>query len=118
MSISAHVEKGALLWCDFNSGFKEPEMIKRRLVVAISPKIKARPNLCTVVALSTTPPDPIMPYHAQIDIHPPLPKRLQSNGVWVKGDMVYAVGFHRLELIRTRGKYGERAYYFNRLTSD
>ncbi|MEQ9178418.1 MAG: type II toxin-antitoxin system PemK/MazF family toxin, partial [Nitratireductor sp.] len=33
--------------CDFNTGFRVPEMVKRRPVVVISPKIKARPRLCT-----------------------------------------------------------------------
>lgn len=71
-------------------------MVKRRPVIVLSPKISARPGLCTVVALSTSPPKPIMAYHCQVDFDPPLPDRMASKGVWVKGDMVAAVGFHRL----------------------
>lgn len=110
---------GTLLMCDFQQGFREPEMVKRRLVVVLSPKIQARPGLCTVVSLSTTPPNPAMPYHCQIDIRPVLPAKYVSDGVWVKGDMVYAVGFHRLDLVRT-GKdiYGNRNYYFSCLSAD
>lgn len=119
MPILEHPEKGTLLLCDFNNGFCEPEMVKIRPVVVLTPKIAARPKLCTVVALSTSAPTPIMPYHAQIDIDPPLPAGLQSDGVWIKGDMVYAVGFHRLNLIRTgKDKNGKRTYYFNTLNRE
>lgn len=61
MAIREHPPLGTLLLCDFGSGFKPPEMVKRRLVVVISPRIKARPGLCTVVALSTTLPKPVWP---------------------------------------------------------
>ena len=105
--------------CDFNAGFKKPEMVKRRPVVVLSPKIAARPWLCTVVALSTYPPDPIMPYHCQIDIRPRLPRPFESDGVWVKGDMVYSVGFHRLDLIRIgKDRHGKKIYRYDPLTSE
>lgn len=41
----------------------------------------------------------------------------QENDSWVKGDMIYTVGFHRLDLIRLgkRDKNtGKRLYYTNR----
>lgn len=116
MPIKEHPPKGTLLMCDFTQGFKEPEMIKKRLVAVITPKISSRKGLCTVVSLSTTTPDPVMPYHCQIDICPALPPFLKSNGIWVKGDMVYSVGFHRLDFIR-KGKdiSGKRQYYYNTL---
>jgi mRNA interferase MazF len=96
MPIKEHPLLGSILMCDFSSGFREPEMVKRRPVVVISPKIRQRPKLCTIVALSTTAPYPVMPYHCQIDIEPDLPMPLASRGLWVKGDMINAVGFHRL----------------------
>ena len=100
MPIAEHPEPGTILRCNFDSGFKAPEMVKPRIVVVLSPKIKkGRPGLCTVVALSTTAPDPVMQYHCQLDIKPKLPHPWESEGIWVKGDMVYAVGFHRLDLI-------------------
>lgn len=103
--------------CDFNSGFREPEMVKHRLVAVISPKIEARPGLCTVVALSTTAPETPMPYHCQIDIRPKLPEHYESDGVWVKGDMVYAVGFHRLDFVRVaKDRMGKRIYYLTPLS--
>ncbi len=55
-----------------------------------------------------------MPYHMQIDIVPPLPSYYQSSGVWVKGDMVYALGFHRLDFIRLgKTSNGKRIYYYS-----
>jgi len=117
MAIREHPKKGSILLCDFSEGFKRPEMIKKRPVIVLSPKIKARPNLCTVVSLSTTAPNPIMPYHAQIDIFPPLPEYYASNNLWIKGDMVNAVGFHRLHLIGTgRGSNNQRIYYYDSLS--
>jgi hypothetical protein len=52
-----------------------------------------------------------MPYQCQLDIRPKLPKPWGSDGIWVKGDMVYAVGFHRLNLIRIgKDRDGKRIY--------
>jgi mRNA interferase MazF len=119
MAINEHPFTGSILLCDFNSGFKEPEMVKKRPVVVLSPKIAARPNLCTVVALSETEPDPRLPYHCQIDIRPKLPPSFSSDGVWVKGDMIYAVGFHRLDLIRIgKDRSGKRMYHFQPLSAE
>ena len=103
MAISYHPNRGSILMCDFTHGFVNPEMDKNRPVIILSPNIRSRHNLCTVVALSTTPPETVRPYHCQIDITPPLPPYYESQGLWVKGDMVNAVGFHRLNLIK-KGK--------------
>jgi mRNA interferase MazF len=111
MSIREHPPIGTVMLCDFNAGFKIPEMVKRRPCVVISPKIALRPGLCTVVALSTDAPYPIMPYHCQIDLRPELPEPWKSDGVWVKGDMVNAVGFHRLDLIRLGKDFGGKRQY-------
>jgi uncharacterized protein YifN (PemK superfamily) len=119
MPIREHPALGTILTCDFNAGFKEPEMVKRRPVVVISPKIVGRQGLCTVVALSTTAPDPIMQYHCQIDIRPRLPHPFGSDGIWVKGDMVVAVAFHRLDLIRLgKSQMGSREYLYKPLSAD
>ncbi|PZA10017.1 type II toxin-antitoxin system PemK/MazF family toxin [Rhodopseudomonas palustris] len=119
MPINEHPLPGTILICDFDGTFKQPEMVKPRCVVVLSPKIAARAGLCTVVCLSTTPPDPIMSYHCQIDIRPPLPAGWESDGVWVKGDMIYAVGFHRLNLIRTgKTREGKRTYRYEVLSTD
>jgi mRNA interferase MazF len=60
-----------------------------------------------------------MPYHCQIDIRPKLPAPWDSDGVWVKGDMIYAIGFHRLDLIRLgKDRQGKRIYRMDFLTDD
>jgi len=106
--------------CDFAKGaFTPPEMCKRRPAIVLSPKIKNRPGLCTVVALSTTEPDPVMPYHGQIRIKPKLPKGMESDAVWIKGDMVNAVGFHRLDLINLgKDMNGKRQYLLEPIEDD
>lgn len=105
--------------CDFGAGFSEPEMCKRRPVVVLNPRIQNRPGLCTVVALSTSPPNPQMPYHRQIRIRPPLPAKWLSDNVWVKGDMVNAVSFHRLDLIRLgKDANGKRIYHMDAIEAD
>jgi len=119
MAISEHPRTGVVVMCDYNSGFRLPEMVKRRPVVIISPRIRARPGLCTIVALSTNAPDPVMPYHCQINLHPRLPDPWRSNGVWVKGDMVNVVGFHRLDLVRLgKDQNGRRQYLLEPLSDD
>ncbi|MGA2486058.1 MAG: type II toxin-antitoxin system PemK/MazF family toxin [Roseiarcus sp.] len=119
MPITEHPPLGTILICDFSAGFKVPEMVKRRPVVVISPKIAARAKLCTVVALSTTDPVPRMPYHSQLRIWPLLPEPWDKEFMWVKADMVYSVAFHRLDLLR-KGKRpdGTRNYIIRCLTED
>ncbi len=119
MAIKEHPPIGTVLICDFQTDFRLPEMIKVRPVIVISPKISGRPGLCTVVALSTTPPDPKMPFHAEISFTPNLPPPWGAEKMWVKGDMIYAVGFHRLDFIRS-GKdiNGKRTYSFVAVSAD
>jgi len=119
MAINEHPKMGTVLTCDFDQGFKIPEMVKNRPVVVISPKIANRPNLCTVVSLSTDAPDHVMPYHRQIDIRPRLPERWASDGVWIKGDMVYAVAFRRLNFL-SHGKdiAGKRIYHYDAISDE
>jgi uncharacterized protein YifN (PemK superfamily) len=119
MGLAEHPKLGAILMCDFEPGFREPEMVKRRPVVVVSPKMRGRPNLCTVVALSTTAPEPPLGCHAQMDIHPPLPDHYESNDVWVKGDMLYTVALQRLDFIRIgKDANGKRIYYLHPVSND
>ncbi|RYH32945.1 MAG: type II toxin-antitoxin system PemK/MazF family toxin [Alcaligenaceae bacterium] len=110
MSINFHPDPGTILICDFR-GLEEPEMIKRRPVVVVSPKFKDRTGLCTVVPLSTTPPRPVKPYHFRLQVVPVLPAPYDSEWHWVKADMVYALSFKRFYL-PTDGKMndGKRIY--------
>jgi uncharacterized protein YifN (PemK superfamily) len=119
MPIREHPEPGTILVCDFNAGFREPEMVKRRPVVVVSPKISIRAGLCTVVALSTTPPSPVMSYHCELVLDPPLPEPWNKGAMWVKGDMIVASGSHRLDFIRTgKNELGERVYREEQIPAD
>ncbi|RDX36625.1 type II toxin-antitoxin system PemK/MazF family toxin [Kangiella sp. HD9-110m-PIT-SAG07] len=101
MAIKFHPKVGQLLLCDFSVGFKEPEMVKnKRPVVVISPSMAGRQNLVTVVALSTKEPEKLLNYHYKLPKNSmPQLGRFQTSDTWLKGDMIYTVGFHRLNLI-------------------
>ena len=61
----------------------------------------------------------MMQYHCQIDLRPNLPGHWQSDGVWVKGDMVNAVGFHRLDFLRLgKDGQGKRIYLYEPLSNE
>ena len=81
MAIKFHPPQGCIVRVDYSAGFKEPEMVKPRLAIVLTPRIKARHGLLTVVALSTTPPKPKMPYHCVIDIPFDLPNTGGRFGV-------------------------------------
>lgn len=120
MAIEFHPKPGQILLCDFSQGFKEPEMIKNnRPVVVLTPPIKGRQNLVTVLALSTSMPEPVMEYHYKLPkASMPQLGRFQETDTWVKGDMIYTVGFHRLNLIQLGKKdasTGKRLYFKNKL---
>ena len=83
-----------------------PEMVKsNRPVIVLAGAIHGRGDLATVVALSTVPPTPVMDYHLLIPQRQlPRTKTFMNKETWLKGDMVYAVGFHRLDVVRLPGK--------------
>ncbi len=93
-------------------------MVKSRPVVVISPKMRHRAGLVTVVPLSTVEPSPVQAHHMLLS-KASLPQlgHFQMKDSWLKGDMLYTVGFHRLNLIRLgkRGQDGKRLYFKNRL---
>ena len=106
-----HPSAGAVLLCRYEPGFEPPEMVKTRPVVVITPRLRRRNGLCTVVPLSTTEPKPMEAYHHLLRFEPSLPKPWNSPVCWVKADMFATVGFHRLSLIglgKTRD--GRRRY--------
>ena len=122
MPLKFHPRPGQLLMCKFEPGFLKPEMVKTRPVVVISPSIQGRAGLVTVVPLSTRAPNPVSDYHMLLP-KAVLPKiGLFQNAAenWVKGDMVYTVGFHRLDLIELsiRGADGKRKYFDQRLSRE
>ncbi len=120
MAITFHPRPGQILLCDFSHGFQEPEMVKsNRPVVILTSPIVGRANLVTILALSTRTPTKVMPYHYQVpDNSMPQLGRFQGRDTWVKGDMIYTVGFHRLDLIKLgkrNPKAGKRIYFNQRL---
>lgn len=123
MAITFHPSPGQILLCDFSKGFKEPEIVKSgRPVIVLTPNLKGRTGLVTVIPLSTQAPAQIMPYHYK------LPKScmpqigfFQNKDSWVKGDLIYTVGFHRLNLIllgKRDPTTNKRLYYKDKLSAE
>lgn len=118
MAITYHPKRGTIVCANFDQGFKVPEMVKRRLCVVISPPIEARVGLCTVVPLSKSAPEEVQAYHYRFQIPFQMPPKWGNGPRWAKCDMVCAVGFHRLDLLRLgKDKTGARQYQLNTLSS-
>ncbi len=118
MAIEYHPKRGTIVRVNFDQGFRVPEMVKKRLCVVLSPPIEARVGLCTVVPLSTTAPEKVMLYHYEFQIPFQLPHGWGNRTRWVKGDMVCAVGWHRIDLLRMgKDNNGKRQYQLNTLSS-
>ena len=101
---------GTIVRVDLNDGFRPPEMVKRRPAVVLSPAIRGRPLLCTIVPLSTTPPRTVLDHHLRLVLWPRLPAPYDSAEMWLKGDIVLTVGFARLRYLFRGWKDGERDY--------
>lgn len=110
MPIPYHPQVGTIVICDFR-GFVVPEMVKRRPVIVVSPRLRKREKLCTVIPLSTTAPIPRMSYHYRLKLDEPLPKPYDSLVQWVKADMLATVSFDRLFLpYKRKDPNGKREY--------
>ncbi len=108
--LTFHPRRGSVLICDYK-GFKAPEMIKARPVIVISPRFRSHSNICTVVPLSTTPPNVIENYHMKVHFERNLPSPFDANEHWIKADMLNTVSFERLSLIKCgKGPNGTRKY--------
>ena len=119
MPIQFPVAPGTILLCDYSGGFRPPEMVKRRPSVVISPRLRHRDGLCSVVPLSTSEPTRDLPYVCRIELGQPLPAPFDAPICWVKADMIATVSFRRLELFRTvRDQAGRRQYLHPRLSDD
>lgn len=113
MALQHHPRVGEILLCVFPADFSPPEMVKTRPVVVISPRMQGRPNLVSIVPLSTTAPAPIERHHYRVPIHlMPKPLQSQASEVWAKCDMLYTFSLDRLDRFkagRERGT-GKRLY--------
>jgi mRNA interferase MazF len=109
MALNIHPRPGQILLCGFQElRLKEPEIVKRRPVIVLSPRLR-RPNLCTVLPCSTTPPAPIWPYHYKLQLPSPLPHpHFNYQEMWVKCDLVYTLSYDRLSAFRTPGPGGRK----------
>lgn len=110
MTVILHPAPGTIVRVDLSNGFRPPEMVKRRPAIVLSPEISGRPNLCSIVPLSTTAPKHPAPHHCVIKLDPPLPAPYDSPEMWVKGDIVLTVAFHRLRLLFSGWDHGQRVY--------
>ncbi len=117
MPLNFHPKPGTVLICDYDTGFKTPEMVKRRPVIVVSPRLRQRDQLCTVVPLSTTKPDRVFEYHCEVNID--LPQPYDSEAHWVKADMLATVAFHRLKPLHTgKDHEGKRKYLYPTVSSE
>ena len=115
LPLSYNPKKGQLLMCDFSKGFESPEMTKKRPVVVIG--VNEKQKLVTVVPLSTKAPHPMQDYHYLV------PKRstpqtplFADKESWLKGNMLYTVGWKRLDRIRLgKDRNDKRTYYDQKL---
>jgi len=104
-----------VLMCDFDTGFRPPEMVKRRPVVVLSPR-RHNAQTCVVVPLSTTVPEPAEVYHHQLDFES-LPPLLRHSPVWAKCNMIAAVSLERLDRVRDgRDGLGRRRFVARHIT--
>lgn len=103
-------KRGEVLICNFDSGFKPPEMVKRRPVVVLSSKESHSRRVCTVVPFSTTQPEPKRQWHHCLS-HVKVPGLMPCDDMWAKCDMLATVGFDRLTkpyvMTRNGRKYQE-----------
>jgi len=118
MPLTFHPHPGMVLICDFNTGFKAPEMIKRRPVVVILPQPRRSNQLCTIVPLSTTAPNPVEPFHHRMDPRS-LPGKLARKETWAKCDMLATVSLERLDRVMVgKESSGKRIYVADPVTAD
>ncbi len=107
MPLTFHPGAGAIVICDFSTGFRAPEMVKVRPVVVISPR-RRHGQLATVIPLSSTEPVPAEPWHFVVPpgVYPPA-----RGSMWAKADLVVTVALDRLDRVLVRDASGQRTYH-------
>lgn len=88
---------GTVVICDYRGNI-EPEMVKERLALVVSPRLPHRDKLCTVVPLSTSPPQRNIRYQCRIELPIEAPAPYAGKFKWAKADMFSTVCFDRLTL--------------------
>jgi mRNA interferase MazF len=110
MTVVAHPAPGTIVRVDLTEGFRAPEIGKRRPAVVLSPPIPGRSLICTIVPLSTSEPRIKLAHHMQLVFDPRLPEPYSKEKMWLKGDIVLTVAFHRLRLLFSKWDGGQRVY--------
>jgi mRNA interferase MazF len=120
MPIQYAVAPGTVVLCDYGTGFRPPEMVKRRPAVVMSPRLPHRDRLCTIIPLSGSPPLHDVPYQCRIELLEPLPPPFAERVWWAKADMLATVGFERLDLFRTARdrETGRRRYLHPKVSAE
>ncbi|RAH99862.1 hypothetical protein DLJ53_19145 [Acuticoccus sediminis] len=117
MPLTYYPSPGEIVLCNYDSGFVPPEMVKKRPVVVVSPRLRRRADLVAVVPLSTTPPAGSPELHqCGICLAEPLPRPFENPVMWAKCDMVATVALSRLDRFRERNSDGRRIYRTGRVT--
>lgn len=86
--------------CDFD-GFVQPEMVKRRRVIVVSPRNRGA-GVALVVPVSTTAPRVPRSVHVRLPGEGAYECFADAPEVWVKSDLVAHVRFERLSRVRIR----------------
>jgi mRNA interferase MazF len=110
LTVVAHPVPGTIVRVDLSEGFRVPEIGKRRPCIVLSPPLPGRSFMCSIVPLSTSNPKKVCNYHTKLTFDPLLPEPYDSREMWVKGDIVLTVAFHRLRLIFSGWNSGQRVY--------
>lgn len=108
--ITFQPKRGQVLMCDFTF-LEVPEMVKRRPVVIVSPRLARDPRLVTIVPLSTMQSD--LPYHPLLDPDS-LPPPLKQKPAWAKCDMLYTLSTARLDRVRGKQRKGNPAQWYGK----
>ena len=120
MAILHSVAAGTILRCDYSrGGFQEPEMVKPRPAIVVSPRLPHRDRLCNVVPISGTYAGRELAYVVRLEFDPPLPEPFSYSVAWAKCDMLATVSFERLDMFRTKRDHtGKRKYLNRKLNSE
>ena len=112
MAIQFALPPGTIVLCDYSmGGFRPPEMVKTRPAIIISPRLRHRDGLCSVVPISGTFDGAELPYIVRLQFPRPLPYPFPNDVFWAKCDMIATVGFGRLDMFHTdRDQTGRRKY--------
>ncbi|WP_368646938.1 type II toxin-antitoxin system PemK/MazF family toxin [Castellaniella ginsengisoli] len=113
-ALKLYLKTGEVVICNYDTGFIAPEMVKTRPVVVISKSSTHWRGLCTVVPLSTTPPEKVEAWHVSMQnvlrrLYPYSHPFGQAQEMWAKCDMIATVSFCRIT--RPHNKQDERRVY-------